>query len=89
MKHTDNVKEQSETPQADKERASKTADAGAAPEQADTEQVATERSDESDKSTTPGKSDQTPDQDDELVDPREKRQDPPVPGQPKKIRVEN
>ena len=76
MKNMDSKTDRDETAQTDKESASKRADAGAAPEQADSSKVDT------------NKADTNKDQDDELVDPREKRQDPPVPGQPKKIRVE-
>jgi hypothetical protein len=80
MHHTDKPRqsrdEQSAAPgkqSAEKDR-SKSADAGAAPEQS--EQAA------------PGEPDDADDEDiDEPADPREKRQDPPVPGQPKRIRV--
>lgn len=42
-----------------------------------------DRSKRADTGAAPEQSDELDDQ----VDPREKRQDPPVPGQPKKIRV--
>ena len=59
---------------------SKRADAGAAPEQSDqAPQVAPDKK----PGGKPGEEEKNED-----VDPREKRQDPPVPGQPKKIKVD-
>lgn len=65
---------------------SKRADAGAAPEQADRSPDKTP----TDQGKPPAGQDKKPNEnnDDELVDPREKRQDPPMPDRPKKIRVD-
>ena len=48
---------------------------------------------QADAGAAPEQSERKPDErvpgeDDDIVDPSEKRQDPPVPGQPKKIRVD-
>ena len=76
--HEKDKPRQTDDQQSAEEARSKRADAGAAPEQ----------SDEAPDPKPDPKPDEKPDEKDDLVDPREKRQDPPVPGEPKKIRVE-
>ena len=78
MTHTDKHRQEQGEQSALEER-SKRADAGAAPEQDDQTP---------DKNDTKDDGSDNDNNDDELVDPREKRQDPPVEGQPSKIRVE-